>query len=61
MDEEGAKQERSLTGSVTPFSINDILSRKCKDEMQEKALDMSKASKEAAGKKCFLDWRGLHF
>ncbi|KAJ3643105.1 hypothetical protein Zmor_025837 [Zophobas morio] len=48
MDEEGAKQERSLTGSVTPFSINDILSRKCKDEMQEKALDMSKASKEAA-------------
>lgn len=49
MDEECGS---SKNGAVTPFSINDILKHnKCKgDEGQEKALDMSKASKTAQGK-----------
>ncbi|XP_044271123.1 homeobox protein Nkx-3.2-like [Tribolium madens] len=49
MDEEcgSSKNDKICVGSVTPFSINDILKHnKCKEEeMQEKALDMSKASK----------------
>lgn len=42
----------SSTLSMTPFSINDILSNKKnqkKDELQEKALDMSKANKDNRG------------
>jgi hypothetical protein len=50
MDDDAAKVDK--TASVTPFSINDILNSKCKDEgdMQEKALDMSKANKDHTGK-----------
>lgn len=45
------QNERSST-NVTPFSINDILSRRAVDEdedLQEKALDMTKSPKHSSG------------
>ncbi|XP_044753232.1 homeobox protein Nkx-2.5 [Coccinella septempunctata] len=40
--EEHPKIEKERTASVTPFSINDILSRDTSSEVQEAALDMSR-------------------
>lgn len=55
-DESNSKQDKNFTVSVTPFSINDILNHnKRKEEMQEKAIDMSKANKDTPGRwKLFL-------
>lgn len=49
------KGEKSSNVSVTPFSINDILNSKSKDsnhsdDLQDTALDMSKAHKSSEGK-----------
>lgn len=66
MSEESCKiliNHSSSPSSITPFSINDILKNKSStrstekddDELQEKALDMSKANKTCKGK-TFVHW-----
>lgn len=49
MEEENVKLQDKNFSAVTPFSINDILSHRCKDneDLLEKPLDMSKANKDS--------------
>lgn len=57
MEDDGSqhsqKMEKSSAGSITPFSINDILSKKdSKDDdsdVQESALDMSRSHRSDDG------------
>lgn len=54
-----SNMEKSSAVTVTPFSINDILSRRNKeeedeDDVQEAALDMSKSQRTPDGNYVFL-------
>lgn len=53
MEEENVKL-LDKNSAVTPFSINDILSHRCKDseDLLEKPLDMSKANKDSGILNC---------
>lgn len=59
MEDDNVKKVDKSSISVTPFSINDILSNKLESvdddsDLQESALDMSKSQNRNEGKRKFI-------